>query len=252
MNLSSSADTVASVVGDVADKLPEGGVTDIFFYAAGRICPEGESVPPAAKTLDSLLKGRFPGARVEYASDLLAAARAVCGRRRGVAAILGTGTTSCLYDGESIVANIRSGGFILGDEGGAACLGKLFISDFLKGLVPSDVADEFASGFESDYMSVVQKVYRSAAPAAYLGSFAQWILDRCDRSDYLMALVEGNFRNFIERALVRYPLDGLEVGVAGGFGYSGREILKRVAEPYGIRFSTFMKTPVEGLKFYHR
>ena len=110
-------------------------VDRIHFYAAGLVSSEGDEVPELARGLDKVLKAHFPDAVIEYASDLLAAARAVCGHKPGIAAILGTGSNSCLYDGERIVKNIRSGGFILGDEGGGARLGKLFMSDFLKGLV---------------------------------------------------------------------------------------------------------------------
>ena len=101
-------------------------VDRIHFYAAGLVSSEGDEVPELARGLDKLLKANFPDAVIEYASDLLAAARAVCGHKPGIAAILGTGSNSCLYDGERIVKNVRSGGFILGDEGGGARLGKLF------------------------------------------------------------------------------------------------------------------------------
>jgi len=252
MNLASSSVSVESIVGGMAGEMPAGTVTEIWFYAAGLICREGESVPQSARELDAVLHRHFPEAKIEYASDLLAAARAVCGHDRGVAAILGTGSNSCLYDGEAIVQNIRSAGFILGDEGGAACLGKLFMADFLKGLVPEDVAADFASEFDTDYMTVVQNVYRSAAPSAYLGSFAPWILSRYESSEYVRSLVEGNFRSFIERALVRYPLEGCRIGVVGSFGYAYREILCKVAEEYGITFSSIIKAPLEGLKIYHQ
>lgn len=191
------------------------------------------------------------GARIEYASDTLAAARAVCGHKPGIAVILGTGSNNCLYDGSGIVKNVRSGGFILGDEGGGARLGKLFVSDFLKGLVPEPVSSEFASAFEVDYMTVVRNVYQGGSPAGYLGAFAPWITARYDSCEYVKELVDSNFRDFVERVLLQYDTKRYPVGVVGGFGYANREILKKVAEPYGIGFSRFLPSPMEGLVDYH-
>lgn len=256
MNLATMPqDVIEGIVMEAVSAFREKGlkdnVSEVHFYAAGLIVPEGEAVPPQAKGLDAVLKALFPDAEMEYASDLLDAARSVCGHRPGIAAIMGTGSNSCLFDGEKVVKNVRSAGFILGDEGGGARLGKLFMSDFLKGLVPEAVASEFARDFTVDYMTVVQNVYRGDAPSKYLGSFAPWILERYETSEYVHELVDQNFRDFIERALKQYDIDTYPVGVVGGFGFANREILKKVAEPYGIRFSTIIATPIEGLVEYH-
>ena len=255
MNISSMPeDVVSEVVEGAADEFCKSGVSQfesIHFYAAGLICQPGESVPVMALRLDKVLRGVFPDATIEYASDTLAAARAVCGHNPGIAAILGTGSNSCLYDGEKITRNVRSGGFILGDEGGAARLGKLFISDFIKGLVPEPVAGEFARDFDVDYLTVVRNVYKGEAPAGYLGSFAPWITSRYDSCEYIKELVDNNFRDFFERALKQYDTELHPVGVVGGFGYANKEILLRLSEPYGIRFSKIIKAPIEGLVDYH-
>ncbi len=256
MNLATmNQDVIESIVREAVAAFKADGladeVTEVHFYAAGLIVPEGEKVPSQAKGLDEVLRALFPGAEIEYASDLLDAARAVCGHKPGIAAIMGTGSNSCLFDGEKVVKNVRSAGFILGDEGGGARLGKLFMSDFLKGLVPEPVASDFARDFKVDYMTVVQNVYRGEAPSKYLGSFAPWILERYASSEYVRDLVEQNFKDFIQRALVQYDIEKHPVGVVGGFGYANREILKKVAEPYGIRFSTIIPTPIEGLVEYH-
>lgn len=256
MNLATmNQDVIESIVREAVAAFKADGladeVTEVHFYAAGLIVPEGEKVPSQAKGLDEVLRALFPGAEIEYASDLLDAARAVCGHKPGIAAIMGTGSNSCLFDGEKVVKNVRSAGFILGDEGGGARLGKLFMSDFLKGLVPEPVASDFARDFKVDYMTVVQNVYRGEAPSKYLGSFAPWILERYASSEYVRDLVEQNFKDFIQRALVQYDIEKYPVGVVGGFGYANREILKKVAEPYGIRFSTIIPAPIEGLVEYH-
>ena len=226
-------------------------VSGIHFYAAG-IIRRGDEIPESVRPLDTVFRQYFPEAEIEYASDLLAAARAVCGHAPGIAGILGTGSNSCYFDGKDIVKNVRSAGFILGDEGGAARLGRLFMSDFLKGLVPEPVSSEFAAAFEVDYLTVVQNVYKNGAPARYLGSFAPWILERYDSSEYVRTLVEQNFQDFIDRALRQYDIASHPVGIVGGFGAACERIIRRVGERSGVVFSRIIPAPIEGLIDYHR
>ena len=234
-----SQEKISGIVSEAAAALNPAGesVKEVYFYGAGLLSDE--------------MAGYFPGAHVECASDLLAAARAVCGHAEGVAAIIGTGSNSCLYDGEKIVRNIHCSGFILGDEGSAAVLGKLFISDYLKELVPELLSSEFNAEFGVDYPSAVKNVYRGEAPSRYLGSFAPWIMSRYGTSDYVRNLVDNNFRAFFERSLARYGRPELPVGIVGGFGAACCDILRKIAAEYGITISTITASPMEGLLGYH-
>ena len=180
----------------------------------------------------------------------MAAARATCGHAPGIAAIIGTGSNSCQWDGEKVVKKVPAGGFILGDEGSAATLGRLFISDFLKGLVPQVVADDFTSRYPSDYQSIVESVYRSQAPSAYLGGLAPFIMEHYDHP-YIKELVDGNFRSFINRCLKQYDTEGFPVGVVGGFAYALKDIFLRIASEEGITISRIIKAPIDGLTEYH-
>ena len=148
-----------------------GPIQSIHLYVAGVVTEDADS------NFRNLFATYFPSAEVEIQTDLVAAARAACGYAPGIAAILGTGSNSCQWDGEKIVRKVATGGFILGDEGGAATLGKLFISDFIKGLVPFEIAEDFSSRYPSDYATIVTNVYRSQAPSAYLGGFAPFIME---------------------------------------------------------------------------
>lgn len=242
---------VNQAVAELQERGARDGVNEVYIYAAGLVGREGERVPDLAKELDKVLTSLFPEAVIEYASDMLSAARALSGHRPGIVAILGTGSNSCYYDGEKIVKNVPSGGFILGDEGGGARLGKLFISDFIKGLVPEPVAGEFGREFQADYPTVIKNVYRGDAPSKYLGSFAPWILARYDTSEYVRNLVDGNFRDFIETFLKQYDTDRYPVGVVGGFGYANRAILEKVAESCGIKITTIIPAPMDRLVDYH-
>ena len=176
----------------------------------------------------------------------------MCGHNCGITAILGTGSNSCQWDGEKIVKRIRTGGFILGDEGSASALGKAFIADFIKDLVPENVASEFRKKFDSSYETIVENVYRSAAsPSGYLGSFAPFLMQYYETEPYIKELVDNNFRSFIRRVLKQYGAR-VPVGIIGGFGFALKDIFKRIAQEEGITVSGFLASPIEGLIEYHR
>lgn len=221
-----------------------GAVRSVHLYVAGVVTEDVDS------NFKNLFAMYYPSAEVEIQTDLVAAARAACGHAPGIAAILGTGSNSCQWDGEKIVRKVATGGFILGDEGGAAALGKLFISDFIKGLVPSQIAEDFASRYPSDYATIVANVYRSQTPSAYLGGFAPFIMEHYEHP-YIKDLVDGNFRSFIRRSLKQYDTEGFPVGVVGGFAFALKDIFLRVASEEGIIVSRIIKAPIEGLIEYH-
>lgn len=236
---------IKKITSETEDQSAQDSLSRIYFYCAGVVTEDiGDVIREAFAEV-------VPGASCEIESDLIAAARAACGHSTGIAAIIGTGSNSCLYDGKQIAGRVYSGGFILGDEGSAAALGKLFIADFLKGLVPVEIAAEFTARYDSDYASIIQNVYRSqTSPSGYLGSFAPFIIEHYN-NEYIRELVEGNFRSFIRRSLKRFDTDRYPVGVVGGFGYALRDIFAKVAEEEGVKISRFIKEPIDGLVAYH-
>lgn len=239
---------IRTVITEACRKIKDGyGIPDeIFLYTAGVLTPE------IVDDLHGFLHEVFPSVRSDVQNDLTGAARAACGHNAGIAAILGTGSNSCQYDGEKIVKRVYSSGFILGDEGSAATLGKLFISDFLKGIVPAEIAEDFSSRYPSDYATIVENVYRSkVSPSGYLGGFAPFIMEYYD-NPYIKELVDGNFRAFIRRSIKQYEFEKYPVGVVGGFGHALKDIFQRIADEEGIRISCFYPAPIEGLIDYHR
>lgn len=243
-----SASAIKDIISEAGEKISvaEQSAAEINLYMAG--IPSEE----IKKTICNSLQHYFPIASLEIHSDLLGAARAVCGHRPGIAAIIGTGSNSCMYDGIEITKRVYSCGFILGDEGGAATLGKLFIADFLKGLIPAEIASEFSSRYPSDYATIVANVYKSeCSPSGYLGSFTPFILEHYD-NPYIKELVDGNFRSLIRRAIKQYDTDKYAVGVVGGFGFALKHIITRIASEEGITISRFIKAPIDGLVEYHR
>lgn len=221
-----------------------GKAKGIYLYTAGIVTDE------IRRELEALIRTEAPDAEIDIQNDLMGAARAVCGHAGGIAAILGTGSNTCFYDGKTLTQKVYSGGFIIGDEGGGACLGKLFLSDFIKGLVPEPVAGEFAKSYDASYQAIVHGVYRSDSPSGYLGSIAPFLLERRD-NPYVKSLIESNFRSFINRALLKYDVADYPVGIVGGFGWACMDILTPLLEQSGIKVKCFLKDPVEGLCKYH-
>lgn len=241
-------ETIAEIVrrtgAEALDSAGE-GISAVHFYTAGVITDEIRT------ELSGILDAVFKGSVIEIQNDLVAAARAVCGHRPGIAAILGTGSNSCQYDGEKIVKRIYSSGYILGDEGSAATLGKLFVADFLKGFVPEYIARDFSSRYDTSYATIVENVYRSTgSPSGYLGGFAPFIMEYYS-DPYVKSLVDGNFRAFLTRSIKQYDYKNCPVGIVGGFGYALKDIILPIAIEEGVEISAFMQCPIEGLKKYH-
>ena len=216
-----------------------------YLYTAGVVTPE------IADELVNHLRSLAQIDEIEINNDLMGAARGACGHEPGIAAILGTGSNTCFYDGSTLRQKVYSGGYVIGDEGSGASLGKLFLADFIKGLVPDEIATDFANEFDSSYAGIVQGVYRSASPSGYLGSLAPFIL-RHYSHPYAKALVDKNFQSFIDRSLLRYDTARYPVGIVGGFGWACKDIITPLLDNAGIKVSRFIKAPIEGLCEYHR
>lgn len=230
---------------------PEGRhVSEVFFYGAGLV--SAESSAPLAAALEMWC----PMAQVHFYSDILAAARALFGDESGVVAIMGTGSNSCLYENGQVVSNIRPGGYILGDEGSGVALGRAFLADFVKGLLPEEVEADFVKEFALDYSQIVRKVYKEPAASAFMASLAPFILSHKGNA-YVKSLVTECLESFVKRALARYsvaaqdPASARKVGVVGSFGCACEDMLRPIGERYGLDFVKFIKSPVDELVKYH-
>lgn len=246
MNVSTmTMNAIESIIREAAERLPSGEFDAIHFYTAGVVTPVIQT------ELEKILKECFKVSEVEVQTDLVASARAACGHESGIAVIMGTGSNSCQWDGEKIVRHIKSGGFIIGDEGSASVLGKLFISDFIKGLVPEEIASEYAEQFPHEYSDIVELVYHNpGSPSGWLGSLCPFIISHYEHP-YIKQLVDGNFRAFIERSLRQYDIDRYPVGIIGGFGNALEHIIRPLFEENDIRIRAFIPSPIEELIKYH-
>ena len=145
----------------------------------------------------------FPNIKCEINSDVLAAARSLCQNERGIACIIGTGSNSCLYNGKDIEQNVRPLGYILGDEGSGAVMGKKLIADILKGIAPEDIKNAFFEKYKLEYPDIIQNIYKSEAPSRFLAQFTIFISEHLDNR-YISKLVQSGFSEFFERNIKQY------------------------------------------------
>ena len=221
------------------------GVKNVYFYGAGVVSPQ------LIATLSESFKKVFPESETFAASDVLAAARALCGHNHGIACIMGTGSNSCFYDGENIAKNVRAGGFILGDEASGGVLGKKLISDFIKGLLPAHIQAEFDKRYDLDYMKVVEKVYKQPMPSRFLASFAPFI-NEFIADPYMENLVNTSFDEFFKRNISQYDYKNHTVNFVGSIAFYFKDKLVAAAERNGMKVGRVLKTPIEGLVEYHK
>ena len=218
----------------------------IYFYGAGCISPE------VCGNVARALKSNFPLCdTIEVYSDLLAAARALCGHHPGIACILGTGSNSCLYDGVGIADNVSPLGYILGDEGSGAVLGKLFLGDVLKKQISPDICTRFLAEYNLDLLTIIRRVYREPQANRFLASVTPFLSKNIDNPE-IHALVLGAFKAFFRRNISNYTnYMQHPVNFIGSIAYYFRDILSEAAQAEGCIIGKIVKSPMEGLLKYH-
>ncbi len=220
------------------------GPEAVFFYGAG--CTSEKK----SQVRNVILK-IWPSSHVEVESDLMGAARALCGKTEGIACILGTGSNSCLYDGREIVSNISPLGFILGDEGSGAVLGKLWVADVLKHQQPENLCRNFLEHYDLTLADVIEKVYRQPFPNRFLASFSPFLREHLSEPT-VRRLVTGAFEAFFRRNVMQYEqYMYCPVHFTGSVAYYFREILVETAASLGISTGEILRSPLEGLIVYH-
>lgn len=219
------------------------GISEVHFYGAG--C--GPQFPEATEKMAAALKERFGAERVKVESDLVGAARALFGRGEGIASILGTGSNSCHCRGGRIVATVPPLGYILGDEGSGAVLGRNLLNGVFKGHIP--LRDELLAATGMSYEQIIRRVYAEPAPNCFLASLAPFVCAHTAVSE-VREMVHGSFRDFAARNLSRYPAD-LPVSFVGGVAAHFEELLREAMHEAGRRVQLIVQSPAEGLIAYH-
>ena len=233
-----------------AELVPElGGYADaieaVHFYGAGCISPE------VCANVERAIRANINAQDVEVHTDLLAAARALCGRRPGIACILGTGSNSCFYDGEKICDNVSPLGYILGDEGSGAVLGKLLVGDVLKGQLPAELGEKFLRKYDLTLLDIIRKVYREPQGNRFLASVTPFLIENINEKE-VHDLVLGSFKAFFRRNISHYAgRCAPEANFIGSIAYYYRDVLAEAARECGYSVGTVLKSPMEGLIKFH-
>ena len=226
-------------------KLPYGATIDhIHFFGAG-CTPEKSPILGRA-----LMMQVNENARVEVCSDMVGAARALCGNEPGIVCILGTGSNSCEFNGKDIVKNVSPLGFILGDEGSGAVLGKILVGDLLKNQLGDELKEKFLAQYKLTTAEIIDRVYRQPFPNRFLASLQPFLEENLD-NEAIFYLVMETFSHFIARNVMQYDYQHLPVHFTGSVAYAYRKVLEKSAELTGIQLGIITKSPIEGLIKYY-
>jgi len=235
---------IALLESQLVPKLANEEIEQIYFYGAGCSFPN-------KKILVSRALVRFFGnAIIDIQSDLLGAARSLFQHEKGIACILGTGSNSCFYDGVEITQNVSPLGFILGDEGSGAVLGKLFIADCLKNQMPEWITEKLLDEYELPPAIIMDNIYKKSFPNRFLAKFTPFILEHIEEPA-IFNLVYDSFDAFFIRNVMQYPLEDVQVGFIGSIAHYFRDTLEIVASERGIMLSEIVQGPMEGLVRFH-
>ena len=226
-------------------ELPSTVLDEVHFYGAG-CTKEKQPIVERALRANLTINGEC-----EVASDMLGAARGICGHKPGIACILGTGSNSCAYDGKYLVKNVSPLGFILGDEGSGAVLGKLLVGDVLKNQMPETISKRFFEKYNLTPAEIIDRVYRQPKPNTFLASFVPFLEENIDEPR-IYNLLKESFRSFLRRNVMQY--DGwqtLPIGFNGSIAEIYKKPLLEVLEEEGMHLGRIIQAPMEAMVEYH-
>ena len=226
--------------------LPNDNIHSIHYYGTG--CGNDQN----CQAIKEVFQNQFPDAEIHVTHDLMAACHAVLGHEKGIACILGTGSNSCLYDGESIIEKAVSLGYLVGDEGSGMHIGREVVRAYFYGFMPEDLCQKFEETYHLELKDFIDKVYHQPLPSRYLATFAKFAGEH-QSNPFIKELVKGCFKSFIEAFVLRYDASrSLKVSFIGSVAYHFQDILKESLAEYGLTLGEVMQTPAEGLIKYYQ
>jgi glucosamine kinase len=235
--------TIVKEFGAQIEILP--AVKEVFYYGAGCSSEDKNEIVASA------LRRLFSNASIEVQHDMIAASRATLGNEPGIACIIGTGSNSCVWDGYEIVHNIPSHGYVFGDEGSGAYLGIELLKLFLNNQMSPALRAEFLKEYNEDEDSILTRVYKGVGPNVYLATFAKFYRNHLHFPE-LKEVIENAFKKFFDTRIVKYPnYKSYKLGFVGSIAFHFNDILKSVADSYGMQIVTVTKCPIDNLVIYH-
>jgi len=231
---------------ELLPKLKNAAPDEIYFYGTG--C----SNPGNVKIVKDAIKSVFKKSKIAVDHDLMGAAKALCGHEKGIACILGTGSNSCYYDGKKIVKNSPGLGYVLGDEGSGAYLGKKVIQYFLYNTFEPDLMDRFKAKFNTNSIEILDAVYKQPLPNRYLANFAVFLKE--NRGHYMIEnIIEDGFNDFFFNHIYKYRESWtMPINFIGSIAYGFKDVLKDLCVSYELQLGKVLKNPMEGLIKYHQ
>lgn len=236
-------DICSMVEKHIVPKLNGKDVEAVYFYGAGCAFPDKNEQVRAGIA-------KHIKAPIHVNSDLLGAARALCGTSSGIACILGTGSNSCYYNGNAIINNVSPLGFILGDEGSGAVIGKLFVNACLKNQLTPGIKERFLSETNLDAGTIIDKVYKQSFPNRFLASLSPFIIKNLD-DPTIYKLVVASFKDFFLKNVMQYDYKSNKVHFVGSIAHYYAKALNEAANEMGIEIGAVNRTPMESLIEYH-
>ena len=219
---------------------------EIYFYGTG--C----SNPNNVRIVKNALRSVFKNSKIVVDHDLMGAAKALCGREKGIACILGTGSNSCFYNGKKIVKNSPGLGYVLGDEGSGAYLGRKVVQYYLYNTFEPDLMDRFKAKFNTNVIEILDAVYKQPLPNRYLASFAVFLKE--NRGHYMIEnIIEDGFNDFFFNHVYKYSESWkMPINFIGSIAYGFKDVLKDMCNSYELQLGKVLKNPIEGLIKYHQ
>ena len=218
----------------------------VFFYGTG--CANPENI----KMIKKAIKRVFPLAKVSVESDLIGASKSVCGLDKGIVSILGTGSNSCFYNGKKVVKNSPGLGYVLGDEGSGAYLGKRVIQHFLYQTFDPDMMDRFRLKYQTDVTEILDTVYKKPLANRYLAGFVGFLIE--NRGHFMIEnIIEDGFNDFFFNHIYKYRESWtMPIHFVGSVAYGFKDVLKQLCETYELQLGKVIKTPLDGLIVFHK
>jgi hypothetical protein len=229
------------VLPKLKNKIPD----ELFFYGTG--CSNATNV----KSVKDAFKRIFVRTKITIDHDLMGAAKALCGHEKGIACILGTGSNSCYYNGKKIVKNSPGLGYVLGDEGSGAYLGKKVIQHYLYGTFDPELMHRFDDKYQTDITQILESVYRQPFPNRYLAGYTTFLSE--NRGHYMIEnIIEDSFNDFFFNHIYKYRESWkLPINFIGSVAYGFKDVLKEMCDSYELQLGKVLKDPMEGLVKYH-
>ncbi len=230
---------------ELMPKLNKALPDEIFYYGTG--CSNSNNI----KIVQKALKNVFGNKKIEVGHDLLAAARALCGKEKGIACILGTGSNSCYFNGKRVVKNSPGLGYVLGDEGSGAYLGRKVIQHYLYKTFDEDLMDRFSAKYNTNADEILEAVYKKPLANRYLATYTMFLAE--NRGHYMIEnIIEDSFNDFFFNHVYKYKESwSMPVNFVGSVAFGFQDVLKEMCRAYELHLGTVLKNPMQGLIKYH-